>query len=114
MRVLEALLHDVRYALRTFRRQRAFAATAVLTLAIGIGANVALFTVIRSVLLTSQPYADADRIVTINEQWPSIPGGRPVSMQNYRDWAQQNTVFERLAAVSWGSVTIGDGRQSQY
>jgi putative ABC transport system permease protein len=114
MRVLEALLHDIRYALRTLRRQRAFAATAVLTVAVGVGANVALFSVIRSVLLTSQPYDDADRIVTINEQWPSLQGGRPVSMQNYRDWAQQNTVFERIAAVSWGSVTIGNGRQSAY
>lgn len=114
MLVLEALLHDVRYAFRTLRRQRAFSATAVLTLAIGIGANVALFTVIRSVLLTARPYADADRIVTINEQWPSLPGGRPVSMQNYRDWAQQNTVFERIAALSWGSVTVSDGRQSVF
>ena len=114
MRVLEALLHDVRYAFRTLRHQRAFTATALLTLTIGVGANVALFTVIRSVLLTPRPYTNADRIVTINEQWPSLPGGRPVSMQNYRDWAQQNTVFERIAALSWGSVTVSDGRQSVF
>src|SRR4030095_9308806 len=79
------------------------------TLAIGIGANAAIFSVIRGVLLKPLPYADAHRLVELSEQWPGLSGPRPVSWLNYVDWAGQNTVFERMVAVSWGNVTIGDG-----
>jgi putative ABC transport system permease protein len=112
--MLEELLRDLHYALRGFRRQPAFTAVAVLTLAIGIGANTAMFSVVRTVLLEPRPYADADRLVTLNERWPQLPGPRPVSMLNYRDWAEQNTVFERIAAVSWGSVTVSGAGDPIY
>ena len=103
---LEDLIADLRYACRACIRQPGFTMTVVVTLAIGIGANTAIFSVVRSVLLTPRPYADAARLVTLNELWPQLPGPRPVSMLNYQDWTRQSTVFERIAAVSWGSVTI--------
>jgi putative ABC transport system permease protein len=112
--LVEELLRDLGYALRGFRRQPAFTAVAVLTLAIGIGANTAIFSVVRTVLLEPRPYADADRLVTLNERWPQLPGPRPVSMMNYRDWAEQNTVFERIAAVSWGNVTVSGAGEPVY
>ena len=88
--------------------------TVVVTLAIGIGANTAVFSVVRSVLLEPRPYADADRLVTLNELWPRLPGPRPVSMLNYQDWARQNTTFDRIATVSWGSVTVSGAGEPVY
>ena len=110
----EGIWQDVRYAVRTLRRSPGFTLAAVLTLGLSIGGNMAIFSVMRAVLLEPLPYADADRLVMLNERWPNSSGGRPVSMQNYLDWAQQNTVFERTAAVSWGSVTVSDGPQPIY
>ena len=81
----------------------------MLTVAIGVGANTAIFTVIRSVLLRPLPYADADRLVLITESWPGLSGPRPVSRQNYLDWVAQSSAFERTAAVSWGAATISSG-----
>jgi putative ABC transport system permease protein len=82
-----------------------------LTLGLAIGANSAIFTVVRAVLLQPLPYADADRLVMLGERWPNLAGARPVSMLNYLDWTRQSTVFEKIAAVSWGSVTVNDGPQ---
>ncbi|MGE0704606.1 MAG: ADOP family duplicated permease [Vicinamibacterales bacterium] len=111
---LTGLAHDVRYAVRSLRRTPGFAVAAILTLALGIGANTAIFSVIRAVLLRPLPYADADRLVRLSEQWPNFSGPRPVSMRNYLDWAAQNTAFEQMVAVSWGDVTVGDGAQPVY
>jgi len=112
--MLESLLQDVRYAARLLRRSPGFTLVAVLTLGLAIGANSAIFTVIRAVLLQPLPYADADRLVTLGERWPNLTGARPVSMLNYLDWTRQSTVFEQTAAVSWGSVTVNDGPQPTF
>jgi len=109
--MIESLLRDTRYAARSLRRSPGFFVTAVLTLGLAIGANSAIFAVVRAVLLQPLPYADADRLVIIGERWPNLAGARPVSMLNYLDWTQQSTVFEKIAAVSWGSVTVNDGPQ---
>jgi predicted permease len=105
------MLHDLRYAFRLLRKTPATTIIAVLTIAIGVGANAAIFSVIRAVLLKPLPYADAERLVRLAEKWPNLTGPRPASKLNYRDWAAQNTVFEGIAAVSWGSVTVNEGAQ---
>src|SRR6266542_3044673 len=112
--MVDSLFNDSRHAVRSLRGTPGFTFAAILTLGLGIGANTAIFTVIRAVLLKPLPYADADRLVRLSEQWPNLSGPRPVSMPNYLDWAEQNTVFDRMVAVSWGSVTVGDGARPVY
>jgi putative ABC transport system permease protein len=101
------VLHDLRYALRLIRTTPVASAIAILTVAIGVGANAAIFSIIHAVLLKPLPYQHADRLVQISESWPSRPGPRPVSRLNYIDWTAQSDVFDSIAAVSWGSATIG-------
>src|SRR5262245_40393528 len=107
--MFEGLLQDARHAARFLRRSPGFTLAAVVTLGLAIGANSAIFAVVRAVLLRPLPYADADRLVMLGERWPRLSGTRPVSMLNYLDWSHESTVFEKIAAVSWGSVTVNDG-----
>jgi hypothetical protein len=73
------ILHDLRYAFRLLRKTPATTIIAVLTIGIGVGANAAIFCVIRAVLLKPLPYANADRLVRLAEKWPSLTGPRPAS-----------------------------------
>src|SRR5712691_5585471 len=105
---MDGILQDLRCAIRSLRQAPAFSVVAVLTLALGIGANAAIFTVIRAVLLKSPPYADADRLVLLGEKRPDTSNyGGAISAPNYLDWVRQNTVFEQMAAVTGGGVTLG-------
>jgi putative ABC transport system permease protein len=89
---------DIRYAFRMLRKQPGFSAIAILTLALGIGANTAIFSIVNAVLLRPLPYADADRIMVLNES--SGPGqDYSVALPDYFDWRNDNTVFEHLAAT---------------
>ena len=89
---------DIRHAFRVLRQQPAFSAVAILTLALGIGANTAIFSVVNSVLLRPLPYPDSDRIMVLNES--SGPGqDYSVALPDYFDWRNDNTVFEHLAAT---------------
>src|SRR5881392_1049553 len=95
---MHAILQDFRYALRMLAKQPAFAAIAVLTLALGIGANTAIFSIVNAVLLRPLPYPDADRIMVLNES--SGPGqDYSVALPDYFDWQRDNIVFEYLAAT---------------
>ncbi len=96
-RALEDLAQDLRYALRGLRKHRAFTAVAVITLALGIGANTAIFTVINTVLLKPLPYENPDQLVVLTETVSDRPAG--VSYQNFLDWRNQNTVFDNVAAL---------------
>jgi predicted permease len=96
-RPLDDLAQDLRYALRGLRKHRAFTAVAVITLALGIGANTAIFTVINTVLLKPLPYENPDQLVVVTETISDRPFG--VSYQNFVDWRNQNTVFENVAAL---------------
>jgi putative ABC transport system permease protein len=93
------IAHDLRYALRGLRRSPGVAAVILLTLAIGIGVNTAIFSFVDAILLKPLPYPNADRIVGI---WERRPSGQPNSMTtlNYLDYARQNSVFERIAATT--------------
>src|SRR5437879_5038104 len=102
---MDELLQDLRYGFRTLVRSPAFTIVAVLTLAIGIGANTAIFSFVDGVLLKPLPYAEPDRIVRVLEKPPG--GGRNgISTLNYLDWQKDNTVFEYMAAQNGGSVTL--------
>src|SRR5262249_14458515 len=91
--------------MRTLRKSPGFATVAVLTLAIGIGANTAIFSFVNGVLLRPLPYGEPERIVRVLEKPPG--GGRNgISTLNYLDWRKDNTVFEYMAAQTGGSVTL--------
>ena len=96
-RPLEDLSQDLRYALRGLRKHRAFTAVAVITLALGIGANTAIFTVINTVLLRPLPYERPDQLVVLMEMIADRPAG--VSYPNFVDWRNQSTSLENVAAV---------------
>jgi len=95
------LFNDVRYGLRMLARSPGFAAVAALTLALGIGANTAIFSVVNAVLLKPQPYKDPDRLVVVWEQNPERGWYRNiVSAANFLDWRKQNDVFTEMAAIN--------------
>jgi putative ABC transport system permease protein len=96
---LDSLRQDVRFSLRTFARKPAFFALAVLTLALGIGANTAIFSVVNAVLLRPLPYRDSQRLVQIWEHRPRQSRPRnPVSPADFYDWRAQNQAFEMVAS----------------
>ena len=108
------LWQDVRFALRGLRRNPGFAAVAVLTLGLGIGATTAVFTVTNDVVLEPLPFAEPERLVMVWEQNLSqnIERDSP-SPPNYTDWRHGNRTFLDLAAVSDGSVTLSGLDQPQ-
>src|SRR4029450_6491920 len=98
--LLETLLQDVCYGLRVLSKHKAFTAVAVLTLALGIGANTAIFSVVNELLLRPLAYGDAERIVMV---WEVTAEGRhqnTTSRANFRSWLEQSKSFESMAAFS--------------
>ena len=102
---LETLLQDLRFALRMLRKSPGFTAIAVLTLALGIGANTALFSVINGVLLNPLPFPNANRIAVMFQDKPNFPKGS-ISYPNFLDWRQDNRCFESIAAYRVADGTI--------
>jgi predicted permease len=94
---LETLLQDVRYGLRLLGKNPGFTSVAILTLALGIGANTAIFSVVKAVLLRPLPFKDPAHLVRVNESVANR-GRSPVAYPNYLDWRAQNDVFEEMAA----------------
>jgi putative ABC transport system permease protein len=98
--VFESLTQDARYGVRMLTKHTAFTAVAVITLALGIGANTAIFSVVNELLLRPLPYRDAERIAML---WEVTPEGRhqnTTSRANFRAWRSQNSTFEHLAAFT--------------
>jgi putative ABC transport system permease protein len=103
---IDDVRRDVRYALRTMRRSPGFSAVAALTLAIGIGANTAVFSITHAVLLRPPPYREPDRLVAIWDRITREQGMSKLFVQ-YRDlerWKEQSRTFEQLAGVTWATA----------
>jgi putative ABC transport system permease protein len=111
----ETLLQDLRYGARTMLRSPGFTVTAVLALALGIGANTAIFSVVNAVLLRPLPYDQPDRLLQVwhtppQKAFPGVPTFA-VSPANFLDWRNQNHSFEGMSAYGFGRYTLtGSGR----
>ena len=107
------MLADIRYALRTLTASPGFTIAAILTLALGIGANTAIFTAVYGVLLKPLPYGDPDRLMRISETRRG--GAWNVSYPNYLDWRARNHVFDEMAIFNtYGRVIVGgDGTPAE-
>ena len=106
--VFETLVQDVRYGLRMLAKHKAFTAIAVVTLALGIGANTAIFSVVNELLLSPLPYRDADRVVMLWEVSPSGRHQNTTSRANYRSWRDQSSSYESIAAFSDQRLNLTD------
>ena len=112
--LLTDLWQDLRYAARTFSRQPGFAAAAVLTLALGIGANSAIFSVVHGVLLESLPFKDADRLYRLRMVYPDGNAYTTLSAPDFMSVREQTRVFDQVEAYTSGVVTMlggGDPRE---
>jgi putative ABC transport system permease protein len=108
---VETTMQDIRYALRGLRRNPGFASAAIVSLGLGIGASVAIFTLADSLLLRPLPYRDPERLMMVWEanSRHKAPDRNVISPANYRDWKAQNTVFESMAAFMDGHSAFSDG-----
>jgi putative ABC transport system permease protein len=101
------VLHDLRFGARLMWRRPAFAVVTIATLALGIGANTAIFTVIDRVILRAVPFPDAGELVVVWETNPSLPVPVMVaSPPTFHDWQTRNRVFDSMGAFRWRSVTV--------
>jgi predicted permease len=117
-RRLDETRQDVRYALRTMRRTRGATIVGILVMALGIGANTAVFSVVHAVLLNPLPYADPDRIVTLT--YVSTGGNasgersRQVSVPDFLDWKTQSASFDSMAYYTTGRTSVMAGAVAEY
>ena len=100
----DRLRRDLKYGLRALRRDRAFTSVALLTLALGIGATAAIFTVVNSVLLRPLPYPGSEQLFSLQENGPGF--GSPTSYPEVEDWRAQNHVFSGVASYHGQSFTV--------
>ncbi|MGC2794611.1 MAG: ABC transporter permease [Candidatus Sulfotelmatobacter sp.] len=111
---MNGLIQDIRYAFRQLRKSRGFTAVAVITLALGIGANTAIFSVVNAVLLKPLPYPKADQLVMLWEQNPHRGWFENIiSGDNFLDWQKQNQVFISMAAFQSSSFNITGNHQPE-
>jgi hypothetical protein len=113
-RLMETLLQDLRYGFRMLRKGPGFTAVVVLTLALGVGANTAIFSVVNTVLLQPLSFPEPDRLVSVSESKPS--GGIErfsVSPPNFFDWRDQNRVFSGIAAYDPNPMALTGRGEAQ-
>jgi predicted permease len=114
---LENLWRDIRYGLRTLRRSPSFSATAILVMALGIGASTSLFTIVRSVLLKPLPFRDSGKLVMVYEHYRSETKYpyQVVAGADFYDWREKTHGFQDMAAWRWwaGAVTTNSGEMPE-
>ena len=109
---MQSIMQNVRYALRQLRKSPVFTLTAVLTIALGIGANTAIFTVVYATLLAPMPYPEPDQLVIV---WSKIQGfHNSIAAQDFVDWKNQNKSFQDLNAWTGGSFNLATKDQPEY
>jgi putative ABC transport system permease protein len=112
------LLRDLQYAGRNLRRSPGFAALAILIMAVGIGANTAVFSVVNAVLLKPLPYRDPGRIVTLSNVVRAPAGANAlaklISVPDFQDWHDQSTVFDAMAYYGTRRVSVTVGTSAEY
>ncbi len=115
---IDDLLRDVRYAARNLRRSPGFATLVVLIMALGIGANTAVFSVVNAVLLKPLSYQDPDRIVTLSDSWRTGEAptdlSKQVSILNFQDWHDQSSSFEAMAYYASRETAVMPGATAEY
>lgn len=107
------MLSDLKYAVRQLRKSPGFALTALLTLAVGIGATTAIFTLVYDVMLRPLPFAHADRLVVMEEkvaEWSNLYPALPVSANHFTFWEQHNRSFDAMAVMREFSLPLLPGR----
>jgi putative ABC transport system permease protein len=109
---MEELFQDTRYGLRMLRKSPGFTAVALLTLALGIGANTSIFSVVYGVLLRPLPYQDPARLIVLNETTPKV-GMVSVSYPNFLDWRSSNHAFTRMTAIASVSYNLAGVNQPE-
>lgn len=102
---MTGLTQDVRYALRQLGKARGFTLIAILTLALGIGANTAIFSVVNGVVLNPLPFPNSNRLVSIFQQRPDFARAS-ISYPNFIDWQRENRSFEAIAAYRWADGSL--------
>ena len=110
---MTGLPQDLRYAVRQFFKMPGLTAIIVITIALGIGANTALFSVVNGVLLSPLPFFKPDQLVTLHENKPNFEGGS-ISYPNFRDWQKENHTFSSIAigrGYAFSLTGIGEAEQ---
>ena len=111
-RIMDAILKDLRYAARTLLKSPGFTLVAVITLALGIGANTAIFSVLNGVLLRPLPYPKSDDLVFLSERDQQMKR-LFIAWPNYLDWRAQNQVFESIGAYNRDSYNLAGAGEAQ-
>ncbi|MDX2044540.1 MAG: ABC transporter permease [Acidobacteriota bacterium] len=110
---MQTLLQDLRYGARMLMKQPGFTLIAVLTLALGIGANTALFSIVNGVLLNPLPFPQPEQLIALNQSKPNFPRGA-IPYPNFRDWQRENQTFAALAISRRTSFSLlGAGEPEQ-
>jgi putative ABC transport system permease protein len=112
--VVDTMLQDLRFAARMLRKNPGFTAVAVLVMALGIGANTAMFSVVNAVLLKPLAYDDPDRIVTLSTLWKKSGGHGSVSAPDFQDWHDQSTAFDGMAYYAGYPTAVTAGQSAEF
>src|SRR5260370_40074739 len=102
---MRILWQDRRFAVRMLLKNWSVIAIIVVVLALGIGANTAIFSVVNAALLQPLPYADPDKLVRLSEDSPNVPQ-MSISYPNFLDWRAQNKIFSGIAALQFRSINL--------